>query len=74
MSIIIQTATFNLYDNNSVATWRTVQEGKKKDVKSWVPPNFTEINWQITSCMFKVYNVVIWCMYILWNEYCIKVS
>lgn len=29
MSINIQTAKTNLYDNNSIATWRAVQEGNR---------------------------------------------
>ena len=31
-------------------------------------------NWCITLCKSKVYNVMIWYMYILWNDYYNKIS
>ena len=33
------------------------------------PPILLRCNWHITVYSFMVYNIVIWCVYILWNCY-----
>lgn len=37
-------------------------------------PSFIEIYWHITLCAFKVYNVMIWYIDILWHDHHSKVS
>ena len=47
-----------------VIGWR---EGKRKGLQSIYLT--LRYNWHITWCKFKVYNVMIWFKYILWNAY-----
>lgn len=37
-------------------------------------PSFIEINWHIILCKFTMYNMMIWNMYIFWNDCHNKVS
>lgn len=39
-----------------------------------VPPALLRCSWYRTLCKFRAYNVMIWCMYILQNDYHNKVS
>ena len=36
---------------------------------SCISSNFIRYNWHITLCKFKMYNVMIWYLFILWNDY-----